>query len=60
MAYFHMPSVKVEVTIPLAIAWSDDVLKCRLATKISTFGGYGHVHVCSNSTKISVLVKLQY
>ena len=60
MAYFHMPLVKVEVTIPLAAAWSDDVLKRRLATEISTFGGYGHVHVCSNSTKISVLVKLQY
>ncbi|RVW85972.1 hypothetical protein CK203_041473 [Vitis vinifera] len=35
---------KVEVTIPLAAAWSDDVLKDRLATEISTFGGYGHVH----------------
>ena len=60
MAYFYMPSVKVEVTSPLAAAWSDDIIKHRLAAEISTFGGYEHVHVCSNSTKLSVLVKLQY
>ncbi|RVW89958.1 hypothetical protein CK203_036493 [Vitis vinifera] len=45
MAYFYMPSVKVEVTSPLVAAWSDDVIKRRLATEISTFDGYGHVHV---------------
>ncbi|RVW18788.1 hypothetical protein CK203_102731 [Vitis vinifera] len=44
MAYFYMSSVKVEVTSPLAAAWSDDVIKRRLATEISTFDGYGHVH----------------
>ncbi|RVW78636.1 hypothetical protein CK203_046747 [Vitis vinifera] len=40
---FYMPSVIVEVTRPLAAAWSDDVIKRRLAAEISTFGGYGHV-----------------
>ncbi|KAL6331864.1 hypothetical protein AAG906_020211 [Vitis piasezkii] len=43
MAFFYMPSVIVEVTRPLAAAWSDDVIKRRLAAEISTFGGYGHV-----------------
>ncbi|RVW29366.1 hypothetical protein CK203_108785 [Vitis vinifera] len=43
MALFYMPSVIVEVTQPLAAAWSDDVIKRRLAAEISTFGGYGHV-----------------
>ncbi|KAL6311234.1 hypothetical protein AAG906_000442 [Vitis piasezkii] len=33
----------VEVTRPLATAWSDDVIKHLLAAEISTFGGYGHV-----------------
>ena len=60
MAYFYMPSVKVEVTSPLVAAWSDDVIKRQLVAEISTFGGYGHVDVCSNSTKLSLLVKLQY
>ena len=60
MAYFYMPSVNVEVTSPLAAAWSDDIIKRRLAAEISTFGGYGYVHVCSNSTKLSLLVKLPY
>ncbi|RVW34434.1 hypothetical protein CK203_081434 [Vitis vinifera] len=60
MAYFYMPSVKVEVTSLLVAAWSDDVIKCRLATETSTFGGYGHVQICSNSTKLSLLVKLKY
>ena len=60
MAYFYMSSVKVEVTSPLAAAWSDDVIKRRLATEISTFDGYGHVHVCFNPTQLSLLVKLQY
>lgn len=46
MAFFYMPSVIVEVTRPLAAAWSDDVIKRRLAAEISTFGGYGHVDVC--------------
>ncbi|KAL6323315.1 hypothetical protein AAG906_029322 [Vitis piasezkii] len=45
MAYFYMPSVNVEVTSPLAAAWTDDVMKRRLAAEISTFGGYGYVHV---------------
>ena len=45
---------KIEVTSPLAVAWSDEVIKCRLAAKISTFGAYGHVHVCSNLTNISL------
>lgn len=31
------------MTRPLAAAWSDDVIKRRLAAEISTFGGYGHV-----------------
>ncbi|XP_034697180.1 uncharacterized protein LOC117923027 [Vitis riparia] len=44
MAYFYMPSVNVEVTSPLAAAWTDDVMKRRLAAEISTFGGYGYVH----------------
>lgn len=44
MAYFYMPSVKVEVTSPLAAAWIDDVIKCRLAVEIATFNAYGHVH----------------
>ena len=54
MTYFYMPSVKVEVTNLLVAAWSDDVIKRRLAVEISTFGGYWHVHVCSNSTKLSL------
>ncbi|WJZ95626.1 hypothetical protein VitviT2T_014380 [Vitis vinifera] len=45
MAYFYMSSVNVEVTSPLAAAWTDDVMKRRLAAEISTFGGYGYVHV---------------
>ncbi|RVW64641.1 hypothetical protein CK203_065953 [Vitis vinifera] len=45
MAYFYMPSVNVEVTSPLAAAWTNDVMKHQLAAKISTFGGYGYVHV---------------
>ena len=57
MAHFYMPSVNVEVTSPLAAAWSDDVIKSRLATEISTFSGYGYVHVYSNSTNLSLLVK---
>ena len=60
MAYFYMPSVNVEVTSPLAAAWTDDVMKHRLAAEISTFDGYGYVHVCSNLTKLSLLVKLPY
>ncbi|RVW73924.1 hypothetical protein CK203_056317 [Vitis vinifera] len=44
MAYFYMPSVNVEVTSRLATAWSDDVIKCRLAAKISRFSGNGYVH----------------
>ncbi|RVW75021.1 Ubiquitin-like-specific protease 1A [Vitis vinifera] len=43
MAYFYMPSVNVEVTSPLAAAWTDDVMKRRLAAEISTFDGYGYV-----------------
>ena len=54
MAYFYMPSVKVEVTSPLAAAWIDDVIKCRLAVEIATFNTYGHVHVCSNSAFLSI------
>ena len=46
MALFYMPSVIVEVTWPLAAAWSDDVIKRHLAAEISIFGGYGHVDVC--------------
>ena len=60
MAYFYMPSVNVEVTSPLAAAWTNDVMKHQLAAEISTFGGYGYVHVCSNSTKLSLLVKLPF
>ena len=60
MAYFYMPSVNVEVTSSLATAWTDDVMKRRLVAEISTFDGYGHVHVCFNSTKLSLLAKLQY
>ncbi|RVW77673.1 hypothetical protein CK203_053406 [Vitis vinifera] len=44
MAYFYMPLVKVEVTSPLAAAWIDDVIKCRLAVEIATFNAYVHVH----------------
>ncbi|RVX18279.1 hypothetical protein CK203_006642 [Vitis vinifera] len=39
----NLPVVIVEVTWPLATAWSDDVIKRCLAAEISTFGGYGHV-----------------
>ncbi|RVW63467.1 hypothetical protein CK203_058600 [Vitis vinifera] len=42
--------VIVEVTRPLAAAWSDDVIKRRLAAEISTFGGYGHVDEQPQST----------
>ncbi|KAL6326182.1 hypothetical protein AAG906_001057 [Vitis piasezkii] len=45
------------MTSPLAAAWSDDVIKCRLATEISAFSGYKYMHVCFNSTKLSQLVK---
>ncbi|WKA12915.1 hypothetical protein VitviT2T_030258 [Vitis vinifera] len=39
----NLPVVIVEVTQPLAAAWSDDVIKRLLVAEISTFGGYGHV-----------------
>ncbi|RVX05684.1 hypothetical protein CK203_027230 [Vitis vinifera] len=44
MTKFYMPSVTVDMTMPLLAAWSDDVIKRRLSTEIATFGGYGHVH----------------
>ena len=54
MTYFYMVSVKVKVISPLVAIWTDDVIKHRLATEIATFGAYGHVHVCSNSTLLSL------
>ena len=53
MTKFYMPSVMVDMTMPLLAAWSDDVIKRRLSTEIATFGGYGHVHVSSNYTLLS-------
>ncbi|WJZ84248.1 hypothetical protein VitviT2T_003861 [Vitis vinifera] len=44
MTKFYLPSVTVDVTMPLLAAWSDDLIKRRLSAEIATFGGYGHVH----------------
>ena len=54
MTCFYMPSVKVEVTNLLVAAWTNEVIKHRLAAKIATFGAYGHVHGCSNSALLSI------
>ncbi|RVW62981.1 hypothetical protein CK203_059297 [Vitis vinifera] len=45
MTKFYLPSVTVDVTMPLLAAWSDDLIKRRLSAEIATFGGYGHVHL---------------
>ncbi|KAL6333931.1 hypothetical protein AAG906_039345 [Vitis piasezkii] len=39
---FKIPSVHVPVTVPLLSAWSDDLIKERLAVEISQFGSFGH------------------
>ena len=49
----------VDGIMSLLVAWSDDLIKRRLSSKISTFGGYGHVHVSSNSALLS-LFKISY
>lgn len=59
MTKFYMPSVTVDVSMSLLAAWSDDLIKRRLAAKIVTFDGYGHVYVSSNSAFLSLL-KISY
>ena len=54
MTKFYLSSVTVDVTMPLLAAWSDDLIKRRLSAEIATFGGYGHVHVRSNCTLLSL------
>lgn len=39
---FKIPSVHVPVTVPLLSAWSDELIKERLAAEISQFGSFGH------------------
>ena len=54
MTKFYLPSVTVDVTMSLLAAWSDDLIKRWLSAEIATFGGYGHVHVRSNCTLLSL------
>ena len=54
MIKFYMPSITVDVTMSLLAASSDNLVKRRLSAEIATFGGYGHVHVSSNFTLLSL------
>ena len=42
---FHIPSVQVPITVPLALAWIDELIKQRLTTEIREFGSFRHVEV---------------
>lgn len=39
---FKIPSVHVPMTVPLLSAWSDELIKERLAAEISQFGSFEH------------------
>ena len=49
---FKIPSVHVPVTMPLLSAWSDELIKERLAVEISQFGSFGQGEVAIYSTFI--------
>ncbi|KAL6342191.1 hypothetical protein AAG906_006805 [Vitis piasezkii] len=39
---FQIPSVQVPITVPRALAWTDDLIKRRLVAEIKEFGAFGH------------------
>ena len=49
---FKIPSIHVPVTVPFLSAWSDELIKERLASEISQFGTFGHGEVVIYSTFI--------
>ena len=42
---FQIPSVQVPIIVPLALTWTDDLIKLRLVVKIKEFGAFGHAEV---------------
>ncbi|WJZ87677.1 hypothetical protein VitviT2T_007043 [Vitis vinifera] len=42
---FQIPSVQVPITVPPALAWTDDMIKRRLVTEIKEFGAFGHAEI---------------
>ena len=40
-----MPTVNVELTIPLCLVWTNDLIKRRLTFEIEMFEAYGHVDI---------------
>ena len=42
---FHIPLVQVPITMPLALAWTDELTKQQLVAKIREFGSFGHAEV---------------
>ena len=42
---FKIPSVHVLMTVPLLLAWSDELIKERLSAEISEFRSFGHGEV---------------
>ena len=42
---FQIPSVQVLITVPPALAWTNDLIKRRLAAEIKEFGAFRHAEV---------------
>ncbi|XP_059599266.1 uncharacterized protein LOC132255233 [Vitis vinifera] len=42
---FQIPSVQVPITVPPALAWTDDLIKRRLVAEIKEFGAFGHAEI---------------
>eukprot|EP00261_Vitis_vinifera_P040977 XP_019082220.1 PREDICTED: uncharacterized protein LOC109124366 isoform X1 [Vitis vinifera] len=42
---FEIPSVQVPITVPPALAWTDDMIKRRLVAEIKEFGAFGHAEI---------------
>ncbi|RVW49070.1 hypothetical protein CK203_111715 [Vitis vinifera] len=42
---FQIPSIQVPITVPPALAWTDDLIKRRLVAEIKEFGAFGHAEI---------------
>ncbi|RVX07838.1 hypothetical protein CK203_021798 [Vitis vinifera] len=49
---FQIPSVQVLITVPPALAWTNDLIKRRLAAEIKEFGAFRHAEASQRSPTV--------